>query len=378
MTEPGDKLLLPEGVKDILPPSAEAQHAVLNTITACFSDFGYARVKPPFVEFEDTLLSGVGAARAAQTFRIMDPISHRMMGVRADVTTQVARIASTRLVRKARPLRLTYAEPVLRVSGRQIRPERQFTQAGLELIGSDDLAADAEIIVLTLKAVLAAGVPDVTLDVTVPKLAQTVLEGEDLSEELTAALEHRDSAEIERLGGSAATALVGLIDASGTLERAREGAKALSLPPAAQADVDRLFAVVDLVMDADLPVSITVDFLEARGFQYHDRMGFSVFSKATPRDLGRGGRYAINQGGEETEPAVGATVFIDALMEVVPSADPTKRVLVPMDLAWPQRDALVAEGYAVVAQLSGAKTTAEAAKEQACSHYWDGTTVQSV
>ena len=378
MSDPGDKLLLPEGVKDILPPEAEAQHAVLDTITSCFAEHGYERVKPPFVEFEDTLLSGVGAARAAQTFRIMDPISHRMMGVRADVTTQVARIAATRLVRAGRPLRLMYAEPVLRVSGRQIRPERQFTQAGLELIGSDAVVADAEVIILTLKAVLAAGVSDVTLDVTVPQLALAVMDGAPASDDLLAALEHRDAGEIKRLGGSAADALVALMDGSGTLARARTKVSGVSLPPPAQADVDHLFAVIDLVAKADLPVAITVDFLEARGFQYHNRIGFSVFSKATPRDLGRGGRYEINRGDDEAEPAVGATLFIDALMEVIPAPARTKRILVPVDVSWEQRSALITDGYAVIADMGEGVVTAQRAQTQGCGYFWNGTAVQPV
>src|SRR5690606_35936945 len=103
------------------------------------------RVKPPLIEFEDGLLSGPGAAVAADTFRLMDPVSQRMMAIRADMTLQVARIAATRLRNQPRPLRLSYAGQVLRVAGTQLRPERQFGQAGVELIGAACPAADAEV-----------------------------------------------------------------------------------------------------------------------------------------------------------------------------------------------------------------------------------------
>ena len=102
---------------------------------ATLAAHGYERVKPPLVEFEETLLSGAGAAMATATFRTMDPGSQRMIGVRADMTPQIARIAATRLGNAARPLRLSYAGQVLRVKGSEIRPERQIGQVGAELIG---------------------------------------------------------------------------------------------------------------------------------------------------------------------------------------------------------------------------------------------------
>ena len=104
--------LLPTGMHDLLPPEAEMEAAVVAQLMATLTAHGYDRVKPPLVEFEDTLLSGAGAAMATSTFRMMDPVSHRMIGVRADMTPQIARIAATRLGDAARQLRLSYAGQV--------------------------------------------------------------------------------------------------------------------------------------------------------------------------------------------------------------------------------------------------------------------------
>src|SRR6059036_3463220 len=101
--------LLPAGLYDLLPPEAEIEAEVTARLMAVLTSHGYERIKAPLVEFEETLLSGAGAAMANDTFRMMDPISHRMIGVRADMTPQVARIAATRLAHKPRPLRLSYA-----------------------------------------------------------------------------------------------------------------------------------------------------------------------------------------------------------------------------------------------------------------------------
>src|SRR3546814_5883986 len=97
------------------------------------------------------LLTGAGTAVASQTFRLMDPVSPRMMGLRADMTPQVARIATTRLKKAPRPLRLCYGGQVLQVRGSQSRPERQFAQAGIELIGAPEGAGDAEEVVVGIE-----------------------------------------------------------------------------------------------------------------------------------------------------------------------------------------------------------------------------------
>src|SRR5271155_427425 len=132
------RALLPAGLRDGLPPDAAQRAAVIERLIAEFGAHGYERVEPPLVEFEDSLLpakASGGPGGGPEIFRLMDPLSQRMMGVRADMTIQVARIATTRLASRPRPLRLSYAGDVLRVKGTQLRPERQFVQVGAELIG---------------------------------------------------------------------------------------------------------------------------------------------------------------------------------------------------------------------------------------------------
>ena len=141
IADPGSRLL-PAGLADGLPPEAGHESLLVARLVARFAAQGYALVKPPLVEFEESLLNGIGAALREHCFRLMDPVSQRMMGVRPDMTPQVARIARTRLARAPRPLRLCYAGEVLRVRGTQLRPARQFEQVGAELIGASSAAAD--------------------------------------------------------------------------------------------------------------------------------------------------------------------------------------------------------------------------------------------
>ena len=164
------RALLPAGLRDLLPPDAETEAASVEALMEVFAAHGYQRVKPPLLEFEDSLLAGSGVAVAEQTFRLMDPESQRMMGLRADTTPQVARIATTRLAHAPRPLRLSYAGQCLRVRGSQLAPDRQIAQAGIELIGCDNPAADAEIVLVGAEALASVGLTRTSFDFTLPTL----------------------------------------------------------------------------------------------------------------------------------------------------------------------------------------------------------------
>jgi ATP phosphoribosyltransferase regulatory subunit len=169
--------MMQAGLAYQLPPEAAREADAIDIAIKRFAAFGYDRVKPPMVEFEESLLGGPGAALASQTFRLMDPVSQRMMGVRPDMTVQVARIAVTRLKHEPRPLRLSYGGNVIRVRGNALKPERQFAQVGCELLGVDTAAADAEAVLLAVDALRAIGVARLTVDLNLPTLVAAVAAG---------------------------------------------------------------------------------------------------------------------------------------------------------------------------------------------------------
>ena len=112
MTTKSQEALLPAGMMDVLPPNAEIEAVAMEKLMSVFGTRGYERVIPPLAEFEELLLSGSGEATKTRSFRVMDPISQRMLALRADMTIQIERIASTRLSDLPRPLRLSYEGPV--------------------------------------------------------------------------------------------------------------------------------------------------------------------------------------------------------------------------------------------------------------------------
>lgn len=368
MNQTLDRALLPAGLTDALPPEAEAEARAISTLVACFAAHGYRRVKPPLVEFEESLLEGPGAALAPQIFRIMDPISQRMMGLRADMTPQIARIAWSRLAKAPRPLRLSYAGQVLRVRGGQLRPERQFAQAGVELIGSDALAADAEAIVLAADALAAVGVKEISIDLTLPTLVPALAEGlgaeAATAREARDALDRKDIARVAAIGGRLGEILQALLKAAGPADAAAKALARLDLPATAAAARDRLIAVLAAVKAASPALRLTVDPGEFHGFEYQTGIGFTVFSRGVRGELGRGGRYQSTG----NEPAVGFTLFLDSVLRALPEPAPETSVFLPFGTPAATGARLRAEGWCAVQGLAQVQDTLAEAKRLGCSH----------
>jgi len=368
---------LPDGLRDVLPPDAARECATADRLVACLAASGYDRVDPPLLEFEDNLFHGVGQAIAPHTFRLMDPVSQRMMGVRADMTLPVARIATTRLAKAPRPLRLAYAGPVLLVKGSQLRPERQFTQAGAELIGADTPRADAEVILLAAQALCAVGVQDLSVDISLPTLVRQVCAAHGLDagqqEAVRAAMAHKDTAGLPPLPEAAAAVLRGLLSAVGPVDRALARLAPLDLPPDAAAERDRLAAVVDETGQGMADLQVTVDPTEYRGFEYQAGLSFTFFAKGVRGELARGGRYAA---GDAAEPATGFSVFLDSVLRAVPGPARRDRVYLPAAVTFDAARALRAQGHVAVAGLEPVADPSAEARRLGCSHvFLDGTLV---
>ncbi|MCS6922111.1 MAG: ATP phosphoribosyltransferase regulatory subunit [Elioraea sp.] len=359
--------LLPPGLRDLLPPEAEIEAAAIEAMGAVFAAHGYERVKPPLLEFEESLLGGAGASTAEVAFRLMDPVSHRMLALRADITPQVARIAAVRLARAPRPLRLCYAGQVLRVRGTDLRGARQMSQTGIELIGSDCVAADAEVIAVAAEALAILGVPAVSFDLTLPTLVDELLAPLALAPTREQALRHaidrKDAAEVAALAGPLADTLDELLHAAGPADRALEALGAASLPPAARALADRLAATVAAVRARDPAIRLTADPLEFRGFRYHRGVAFTIFSAAVSDELGRGGAYHAGE-----EPATGVSLYPDAALAAAAPRSPRPRVFVPAGTPPAEAATLRQRGFATVLGLDPAADPVAEARRLGCSH----------
>jgi ATP phosphoribosyltransferase regulatory subunit len=350
--------LLPNGFVDLLPPEAQREADSISILMEKFSSFGYRRIKPPLLEFEDSLLApGPGARLTSETFRLMDPVTHRMLGVRSDVTPQVARIVSSRLGNEKRPLRLTYANDVLRTKGSQMRTERQFTQVGCELIGAgDDVGGDIEICMLALLGMKELGIENITLDLTIPGVVNAVLDGvdKDVAEDILTAVSRRDVDAVEGFGLSQTDILAQIMRASGGAEQALEILADVMSPKLILESIDRLKLVcagVQAGLDAlhITDVDLTIDMVEQEGFEYHKALGFTLFTRSLSGELGRGGCYDVRFGEyQRGETAKGFTLYMDTISKCVAPNEEQKRVLVPMSEGWSVITDLQQQGWVTV------------------------------
>jgi ATP phosphoribosyltransferase regulatory subunit len=361
--------LLPAGLHDLLPPDAEREAALVERAMTVFRAYGYERVNPPLVEFDDSLLSGVGRAWALQTFRLLDPESQRMMAVRADITPQVARLAASRLIKAPRPLRLCYAGEVLRVGGEQLSPERQFRQIGCELIGSLEPAADAEMIVVAATALRRMGVSGLSIDLNLPTIVPAIFQAYGIAgsdeRRLAAALAHRDVAVAARVP-VVGPLLAALIDVAGSVDMAIKKLNRIVLPPAAEASRDRLFETVRLIRVADASLTLTVDPVERQGFEYQTGLSFTIFARGARRELGRGGRYRIGPG--DGEPAVGFSLIAGSILGAAPPEPLPGRVFIPAGTPPAAASELRQSGWITVAGLAPGENAMAEAKRLGCSH----------
>lgn len=319
--------LLPSGFVDLLPPDAEREANAIGMLMETFAAFGYQRVKPPLLEFEDSLFApGLGAAMQDRTFRVMDPLSHRMMGLRSDVTGQIVRILRTRLGKEPRPVRVCYVNDALRTQPDQRRVERQFTQVGCEIMGGDALEADIESCVAAVIGLHEIGVTYVTIDLAYPGIVGALFEQYKISasdvEKIKAALEQRNPGALKGIDKKLASMLDKLMHASGPAEKALAKLSALSLSPAIKVKIKELSRLYEgvrrAVNELKLGAKITIDPVENPGFQYYSGPGFALFVPGVSGELGRGGRYTINADKKASESACGFTLYMDAVIKVLP------------------------------------------------------------
>ena len=342
--------LLPEGLRDRLPPQAEAASRLLHRVIVAIGMHGYDRVSPPLAEFEEGLLSRLKRTRAQDLLRFVDPVSQRTLALRPDITAQVGRIAVTRMGHRARPLRLAYGGPVLKLRATQLRPERELSQAGAELIGSDGVAAVIEVLLVAIEALEVAGVSGITVDLTLPDLVETLAAGPlPLPPERIDAV--RDLLDAKDAGGLAALdaeAYLPFITAAGPV------ATALARLRPIAALGSRLDAVEAIVAAIGGRASVTLDPTERHGFEYQNWIGFSLFGHGLSGEVGRGGTYTLVHPDGREEAAVGFSLYIDPLVDAGLGHVERRRLFVPPGADAAVATRLRAEGWTTIAALSDA------------------------
>jgi ATP phosphoribosyltransferase regulatory subunit len=255
-----------------------------------------------------------------------------------------------------RPVRLSYAGPVLKLSASELRPERAMRQIGCELIGLDSVAAAREIVTVAVEALRAAGIGGLSIDFTLPDLVDT-LAGDAAEIDLL-----RDRLDAKDAGGVAAIApqFLPLIEAAGPFDAAMARLRQFD----SGALKSRLDGLADIAGAIDAGVAKTLDPTERHSFEYQTWLGFSIFARGVRDEIGRGGSYMILGEDGREEPAIGFTLYIDPILAAGLATGDRRRLFLPLGTDSELARALRADGWATVAQLEPGDTPAA----QLCTH----------
>lgn len=362
-----DRWLLPDGVEELLPAQAERAEQLRRQLLDLYRSWGYDLVMPPLLEFTDSLLIGLGADVDLMTFKVTDQLSGRTMGIRADITPQVARIDAHSLQREG-PVRFCYAGSVLHTRPKSMLASRSPIQIGAELYGDDGLASDSEIVLLMLETLRVAGLRGITLDLGHVGIYRALVEAAGLGAAdqriLFDALQRKASGEIEALLRRAVPTaqLYGWLDGLTRLQgdrsvlvRARELFAAA--PAEVLAAIDELIAVADLVEQRLPDVNLYFDLSELRGYHYHTGLVFAALAPGWGQALANGGRYDhIGEVFGRARPATGFSTDLKALIALGSAADngAAGAILAPADVdpaLWQAMQSLRASGERVIGAL---------------------------
>lgn len=293
--------ILPDGLEEALPASARRLEDLRRRILDQFDLWGYDLVIPPMAEFLDSLLTGTGRELELQTFKLTDQISGKLLGIRADLTPQVARIDAHRL-REEGTRRLCYVGSVLRTRPDEWSRSRSPMQAGAELFGHDGLDSDVEIIRLMLATLAIGGLSHASIDlghVGVYRELARIAGLDDAQERLLfGQLQRKAVPEIEQtlaqwnLHPDHLRWLRGLVDLNGGIEVLTLAQSVLAgAPKGTWAAIEHLVKVVTRLQSLQPDLDIHVDLGELRGYSYHTGLVFAAFVPASGQEIARGGRY---------------------------------------------------------------------------------------
>jgi ATP phosphoribosyltransferase regulatory subunit len=294
-----DSWLLPDGIDEVLPEQARFIEKSRRELLDLYNSWGYDLVIPPMVEFSESLLSGFGSDLDLVTFKLTDQLSGRMMGIRADITPQAARIDAHSLNRQG-PSRLCYAGTVLQTKPRAPLESRTPISIGVELFGEAGIGADIEVIELFLKTLETAGIDEVHLDIGHVDILRGLLVGSKLSNvqesELFELLQRKANAELDAwiaeniTDSKLAGWLKSLPALSGSKDVLAEARSCLAgAPKPVIAALDQLDQIVDALSNQS--VTIYLDLGDLAGYRYHTGIVFAAYKQGYGKALGNGGRY---------------------------------------------------------------------------------------
>jgi len=335
-----NRWLLPEDIADVLPAEARKVETLRRNILDLYQSYGYELVAPPILEFLDSLLTGTGSDLNLQTFKLVDQLSGRTLGLRADITPQVARI-DAHLLNREGVTRLCYAGSVAHARTPVGSTAREELQLGAEIYGCATWQADLEAITLLLKTLSLAGLDKVYLDLSHAGILNGILAKENLPsaemETLYGLLQSKDRPRLsvwaKSLPEQTAKALLALTELNGPCAEVLSKAKT-ALPQTSEVKeaLAQLAHLIESASDLSKGLELSIDLADLRGYQYHSGVMFAAYIAKLPQPIARGGRYdQVGKAFGRARPATGFSLDLLTLASLSPNQKPKKAILAPWD-----------------------------------------------
>lgn len=362
-----ERWLLPEGITELLPAQAARFEALQRKLLDMYQSWGYERVIPPLIEYLESLLTGTGNDLDLQTFKLTDQLTGRMMGVRADMTPQVARI-DAHILKRDVPTRLCYMGSVLQTRPKSHGGSRSPLQVGVELYGHSGIESDLEVLQLMIITLQVAGLKQVHLDLghvgIFRGLAKQAGLDKDGEVRLFDALQRKAVPDIKelisgmQLDEKVAGMLLALAELDGDITILDDAAEVLKHASGeVQQALQQLRKMAESITTMD-GVSLHLDLAELRGYHYHTGMVFAAFVPGQGQAIAQGGRYDdIGEVFGRARPATGFSTDLRALLNLVPSEPDAEQGIFAPGIEDQQLDDMIArlrvEGERVVRELPG-------------------------
>ena len=357
--------LLPENIADILPSEARKREELRRLLLDNFRLFGYELVMPPMLEYLESLLSGAGRDLDLRTFKLVDQLSGRSLGIRADITTQVARI-DAHLLNRNSVTRLCYAGSVLHTKPSGLYATREPYQIGAEIYGHAGLEADGEIQELVLASLGLAGMTKVRLDLCHVGVLKALLEHDPSAKQveliLYDLLQTKDIPSLKEISAKfndvTREALLVLPNLYGDVRILEDARRILPKLPGINSALDELASLAQLISTHSI-ADVTIDLADLRGLHYHSGVTFAAYLANMPNAVARGGRYDhVGESFGRSRPATGFSLDLRELARLLPIPERKNAILAPWGLQIELRTKIAelrSEGEIVIQNLPGHK-----------------------
>jgi len=364
-----DRWLLPEGIDELMPTQAAQLEVLRRKLIDRMQAWGYQLVFPPLVEYLDSLLTGTAKALDLKTFKLTDQMSGRLMGIRADMTPQVARMAAHNLRDQQGVIRLCYIGNVLHTLPSGQGTSRNPVQLGAEIYGHAGPESDMEIVQLMIETL--GDIPDLLLDMghvgIYRGLAHDAGLNAEQEQELFFALQRKSTPDIEnllsqyKLSTSHKAMLLGLAELNGGIEVLAKAKQLLSDAPASVQDALATLTTIATMVNQRLPkLAMNFDLAELRGYHYHTGVVFAAYQTGNAQAIAMGGRYDdIGEDFGQAQPATGFSLDLKTLVNQLLTSEVATQ---PIAVTWADDELqhnmveqLRSEGEVVIYQLPGSE-----------------------